>query len=138
MLEMIRGLKVGDVMHHPVICTLPGNPADEVADQMAEKRISGMPVVDASQNVIGIISERDRLMAIRQERILSTLAVSEIMRHNPITIDIHSSLPAAIKAITDQDIMRLPVLENGKLVGILTRHDILKKIIKQVPGFLEI
>ena len=138
MFKIIHKLKVSDIMHHPVICTEPDNPADEVADKLAHKRISGMPVVTDDHRVVGIISERDLLMAIRQDKNLSTTPVSAVMRHNPITIDKNASLIAAIKALTDHEIMRLPVVENGKLVGIITRHDILKRVVMQVPGFMEI
>jgi len=60
------------------------------------------------------------------------------MTSNVISADKESSVIAAIKSLTDNQIIRLPITEEGRLIGIITRHDILKPMVSKSPSFFSV
>jgi CBS domain-containing protein len=135
-------MKVEDVMTTDVITVRPSAPLKEVAETLVERRISGIPVVGDSGEVAGVVSEADILVKERgpgrkeahhwllgsvdeQERSkLHARTAGDAMTSPPVTIGPRSSLAEAARLMLGESVNRLPVIEDGKLVGIITRADI--------------
>ncbi len=138
-------MNVRDVMTTSVISVRPEAPLKEVARTLAEHGISGVPVVDDAQQVIGVVSEADFLLkeqepphhrftpfswlfdrkaADRMEEKLHATTAGQIMTRPAITIGADRPLREAAAVMTRNGINRLPVLEQGRIVGIVTRADL--------------
>jgi Predicted transcriptional regulator, contains C-terminal CBS domains len=102
----------------------------EAMNVMLEKRISGAPVVDEAGAILGIISEIDFLDAMLKAAYYGQLegAVGDFMTAGAETIDASMDLYEAAKLFIGARRRRLPVLQNGRLVGQLSRRDLLRAI----------
>lgn len=114
-------LTVGDVMTHNVTTVSPEMLVTEVAETLASNRISGMPVLDKMGHLVGLVSEFDIIAKSGQ-------TVADIMTRGVISVTPHTALEEATHILTGQRIRRLPVLEGGRLIGIISRSDIVRRI----------
>lgn len=144
-------MKVKNFMTRQVVTVTPDSSILDAARLMLDHKISGLPVVDDGGHVVGIISEHDLLRGgksgVRTEqshwlRLMiegANLAdesarfqerkVREAMTPDPITITETAPLEEAGRLIEENDIKRLPVVRDNKLVGIIARADIVRAII---------
>ncbi|RME35098.1 MAG: CBS domain-containing protein [Gammaproteobacteria bacterium] len=110
---------------------------------MAEKRIGALAVVE-NEDLVGIISERDyATKVILRERRSRETPVREIMSTELITVDEGADLETCMKLMTENRIRHLPVLENGRLKGMLSIGDVLvgsledrENLIEQLQGYI--
>ncbi len=102
----------------------------EVIDIIIDKRISGAPVLDHNRKLVGIISEKDCLRIIVDQAYhnlpLDPKKVSDYMTVNVKTLSSDSDVVAAANEFLNTPIRRLPIVENGVLLGQVSRRDILK------------
>ncbi|MEE9590898.1 MAG: CBS domain-containing protein, partial [Thermodesulfobacteriota bacterium] len=91
---------------------------------------SGMPVTDENGRVVGIVTEFDLLEQLRQEKELARLTAEDIMVKDAMTVDVNTPIDDAFNIMLDRNIIRLPVTEEDKLVGIIARCDILRVYIE--------
>jgi CBS domain-containing protein len=143
---------VSDVMTRDPITAYPDTPLTDVIRILAERRISGLPVIDRDGKLVGVISETDLMWResgvtpppyimlldsviylenpARYERELHKAlgqTVGEVMTRNPITITPDKLLQEAARLMHENGVHRLPVLdESNRVVGILTRGDIVR------------
>ncbi|KAA0945605.1 MULTISPECIES: CBS domain-containing protein [unclassified Pseudomonas] len=104
---------------------------------MAAKNVGALPVVDEGK-VIGVISERDYARKlILKGRSSATTAVSEIMSSPVITVDIHQSVEKCMNIMTDSHLRHLPVVEDGKLLGLLSIGDLVKEAIAEQADLIK-
>jgi len=94
---------------------------------MKKKSVRHLPVVDAGK-FVGLITSTDAKQAILTG-MLETLRVGDIMMKNPVTVTRETTLEEASRIIYEQKVSSLPVVEKGKILGILTIIDILKAFI---------
>jgi CBS domain-containing protein len=108
----------------------PDQLINEVIDIMIEKRFSGAPVLDEHRKLIGIISEKDCLRIIVDQAYHNlphqSPKVSDYMTTHVITLSPESTVVAAATEFLGTPIRRLPVVENGILIGQISRIDILR------------
>lgn len=142
---------VRDVMTKKVITVLKYENIGHVANILSSKNISGLPVVDKDNKVIGIVTQADVLsmFGVRKENALKDLLrhllgeqlperrmgdiVGDIMTSPADTISPLSTVSQAAQKMDERRIRRLPVIdENNELLGIITRADILKAVIKKL------
>jgi CBS domain-containing protein len=146
-------LTVGEIMQTDVITVGPDTTVRELAGILAEKKISGVPVVDDEYEVVGMVSEADIIVQDAElhfpyyvplldsviylqsfnkfeDRLRKMFGskVKEIMSTEVMTIAPDASVRDAATLMADREINRLPVVAEGKLVGIVTRHDIVRAI----------
>ena len=119
------GITVGKIMTKNVIAARMDEYASQVLLQILSGQYSGMPVIDTEKKVVGVISEFDLLNAIRKGVSLEEVKVKELMSKEPITADINANPESVIDVMLAKGIVRLPVVEAGKLVGVVSRSDIL-------------
>lgn len=114
-------LTVGDVMSTQIISVSPEAPVGDATGLLATYGISGLPVVDDIGNVVGLVSEFDIIGK-------SGSTVRQIMTRNVISVSPQTPLDEAARILTDLRIRRLPVMEDGRLAGIISRSDIVRRI----------
>jgi CBS domain-containing protein len=113
-----------DIMTRKVATIRPEASAQEAAQLLDEKRISGAPVVDADSKIIGIITEADIISKVNRDG----LCVADIMSHNVIAIGEETPVSEIATLLTERKIKRVPVVCDGKLVGIVSRADIVHAV----------
>jgi CBS domain-containing membrane protein len=138
----MKELKVRDVMTADPT-TLKRNDKLTLADDiMRLGRVRHLPVVDDDdQTVVGIVTQRDLFRDAlaqalgygrhAQRKILDTLSVKDVMATEVVTASPEASLVEAAKILTERKIGCLPVVENGKLIGILTEGDFVALVARQ-------
>jgi diguanylate cyclase (GGDEF)-like protein len=122
---------VKDIMVTPVVTVKKDTPLPEVIQKLMKGSFSGMPIINTKKKIIGIITELDILKAVEQGEDLSMLKASGIMTPLPITIDVDTPIYEVIKILISKNVLRLPVTQNGRLVGIIARRDILRGILQE-------
>ncbi|GEB55296.1 CBS domain-containing protein [Streptomyces gardneri] len=115
----MKHMKVGGLMTDEVVSAIPAASFREVAKMLAEHDISGVPVVDEDDHVVGVVSESDLLA--RHE-----LTARELMNTPAVTIHAEETVADAARLMVRRGVERLPVVdEEERLVGIVTRRDLL-------------
>ena len=109
---------VKDVMTNDVITFGVATPIDDVAEILSKRHITGAPVLDADGYVVGIISEVDVFSK-------QGATARDIMSPNVITVGEETSLEEVAAIMAGERIRRLPVLSGGRLVGLISRSDVL-------------
>jgi CBS domain-containing protein len=145
-------MDVRDIMTRNPICIEPNAPLGTAIETMVQRKIRHLPVVDDEGAVVGIITDRDlRSVALgpaveqylsdaarrRLRGIATTLEnvrVKEAMTCNPITTRPDMPLTQAAALMLEARVGSLPVIENGKLVGIITDRDAVKALVRHVPA----
>ena len=116
-------MQIRSLMSYPVISASPDTTMKEVALILREKGCTGIPVVEGEQ-VVGVISRRDFKKVKKNSQL--QLRVKAFMSTKVIHVDPQGSVSQAARLMVKHDIGRLPVLEHGKLIGIITRSDTMK------------
>ncbi|HXV42573.1 MAG TPA: CBS domain-containing protein [Anaerolineae bacterium] len=143
--------RVGDIMTTTVIKAQPETPVSEIARLMSQHGISGLPVVDRDNQVVGVVTELDMMARNthfklpsfififdamipletghhyreRLEHVLGTTA-QEIMSEPPVTITPDATIEELAELMVDRRINPIPVVENDRLVGVISRSDIIR------------
>lgn len=104
-------------MTSPVITVSADASTQQVAEILIEHRISGLPVVDAAGTLLGLISEHDLLSK-------TGAVVSDLMTTAVISVTVDCAADDIRHLLVDRRIRRVPVVQEGRLVGIVSRHDL--------------
>jgi CBS domain-containing protein len=145
---MEDAMRAADIMTRDVITVAPEDSVQDVARLLVKQRISATPVLDSGGSVVGIVSERDlmrraeidtdekrswlrRAWAGRERLALDYVRthagkVADIMTSNVITANPDTSLRDIASLLEQNGIKRVPIVEAGKLVGIVSRADLLR------------
>lgn len=143
---------VREVMTTPVVTVRRTTPLKDVAQLLVENRVSGLPVVDVDGTVLGVVSEADFLVkesgegAVRHRPLARILGDSRTSRSQldkvhatrtadamtapAITIEPGRPIGEAARLMTLRNVNRLPVVEDGRLVGIVTRADLVRAYVR--------
>ena len=139
---------VADLMTKDVVAVRATTPFKEIVWQMRSRDVSAVPVLDAEDRVIGVVSEADLLL--KEERLDLSLppfferrrrrkerakaaarSAAELMTTPPITIGAAATVSDAARAMHEAGVKRLPVVDGGgRMVGILSRADLLKVFLR--------
>ncbi|PTM10206.1 MAG: inosine-5-monophosphate dehydrogenase [Bacteroidetes bacterium] len=121
---------VKDYMTTDLITFKPDQSLDEVIDSLIKHRISGGPVVNENNELIGVISESDCIKQISESRYynmpVDNITVEKHMATNVETIDRNMNVFDAANKFVESKRRRFPIIENGKLIGQISQKDILK------------
>jgi CBS domain-containing protein len=117
---------------HDVARVAPTATIAEVARRLREKRIGAILVLDNADQVLGIVSERDIVSSLAEygARTLEMTA-AQLMTRVLHTAAPHSTVPEAMAQMTARRVRHLPVMEDGRLVGIVSIGDVVKARIDQ-------
>lgn len=123
-------LKVSDYMTKNVIAFRPEQSVEEVIQSLISNRISGGPVVNENNELVGVISEGDCIKQLSDSRYynmpVENNAVEHHMAKNVETIDGNMNIFDAAQKFLEAKRRRFPIVENGKLIGQISQKDILR------------
>ena len=139
-------VRVGEVMTRDVVSVTPDTPLKDVAAALVERGVSGLPVCDADGAVVGVLSEADLLVKQggapeRSGGLFAWLVdtasapdlaklrahtAGEAMTAPAITVESGAPVSEAARTMVSLGVNRLPVVEDGRLVGIVTRADLVR------------
>jgi len=165
-MTLIERILVSDVMNQEVIVCRASDTIETVVMAMIKYGISGMPVIDARERVIGVISEKDiaRVLAKRSglskssqirtslewllfagthggfasEKMASLISlmknetVKDHMSAPPVMVSTRASLRDALRLMVEKRVNRLPVVDKNRLVGIITRGDVMSFLAREL------
>jgi CBS domain-containing protein len=128
-------MKVADLQKRqtsvrPITCA-PNSTLESAAQLMAERNIGALPVTDREDRVVGMISERDISHAVaRRGAAAAALKVDEFMSRNVATCEGADSVRSAMTTMSRRRVRHLPVVEEGKLVGVISQRDVLGALLE--------
>ena len=130
-------MKARDIMNPKVMAATRRAVGRDLALQILGGRYSGLPVVDERDGqVIGVVTEFDLLKAAQNGKSLQSVTAEDIMSPVPLTVEEDTSVEEIIKLMVDNNVIRVPVVKNGKLIGVISRVDILSYLIE--PEFVRL
>ena len=104
---------------------------------MTEKGVGALLVTD-NEALVGIVSERDYLKKVAlMGRASQTTAVSEIMTPNPFTVSTREDMEACMELMTEKRIRHLPVVDNGKLIAMISIRDLLESTMEEQKHLIQ-
>lgn len=123
-------LKAKDIMTEDVISVKKETPIYKALELLEKHNISGVPVVEDDMTLVGILSERDALRLFHTSEDAENKTVDDYMTQPVIFFDKEESLVDICRCLTDNFFRRIPVTSKGKLIGIVSRKDIIKEILR--------
>jgi CBS domain-containing protein len=152
-------LKAKDIMTKNVISVTPGTGITEVARLLLEEHINGVPVVDEKENLVGIICRSDLIAQQkklplpsffnlldtfipivspgridREVEKISAARAEQAMTPDPVTVDPQTGLEEIAAIMVNRSLHTIPVVEEGKLVGIIGKEDVLRTLMPDTGG----
>jgi len=143
-------LKAKDLMTRDVITVTPETEVTEIARLLLEKRFNGVPVVNQNGDLVGMICQSDLIAeqkklplpsvftildafipiylpgkAEKEVQKIAAMKASQAMTSDPVTVDPEAGIDEIASIMVNKSIYTIPVLEGGKLVGIIGKEDIL-------------
>lgn len=155
--RLSQAIRVGDLLERGVVTVRPDTPLPEVASLMIRHRISGLPVVDDDNRVVGIVSEHDFVTHAREEDGRTVIEIlpaegnggsgqggrgrayahvaEDIMTRDVVTLVEDTPLPEIAAAFHRRKVNRLPVIDSeGHLQGIVSRWDLVQSVLAAFAG----
>ncbi len=148
-------LKVADVMTKEVITVTPETSLRELAEILSERRINGAPVIDDEGDVVGVVCESDLMQQNKPLHIptvfvlldsfipignpwkmeqeikrITASKVADIYVHPAVCVSPDTDLSEAARLMAERKLYTIPVLERGKLVGILGKSDVIRSLLR--------
>ena len=123
-------VKAKDIMTEPVITVRKDTPMYEVAQLLSAHDISGVPVVDDDMNLEGVITEKDVLDIYHVMQYKEARTVSSSMSRDVTVFDSEDDLDDICQCLKDNPFRRVPVTSEGKVVGIISRRDLILYMLK--------
>lgn len=108
-----------DIMTSDVITVTADSSVENAARTMFEKRVSGLPVVDEEGRLAGVVTEFDVIARTGE-------SVEEIMTRSVVSIGEDTDTESIARMLTEQQIRRLPVVRDGRVIGIISRSDLIR------------
>lgn len=147
--------KVSELMSTDVLTVGPETKISEVAKLLLEKKINGLPVVDKNNKLIGIICQSDIVYQQKKAPIpsvftlldgfipltstshiekelrkISAISVEQAMSPNPVSVHPDTDLEDLAEIMIKKKYHTIPVVDQGKLIGVIGKEDVLKTLIK--------
>lgn len=119
-------MKVVELMNKDVVTCHPTEKLNIILNKLELFNIAGMPVVDKGR-LVGIVCQSDILRGLKNGT-MAELAVSDVMTTDVVTVPPTESAVLVAKIMVEKHINRVPIIDNDKVVGIVTRGDIIKAV----------
>ena len=119
-----------EVATNIVICARPEMAIYDAIRIMANRSITGLPVVDSDLKLIGILSEKDVVKLLYETRDRADQTVEDYMGTDFVSLDTNSTLIDLCDFLVDSNFRSVPITEDGKLCAIASRSDLVKGILR--------
>jgi CBS domain-containing protein len=148
-------MKISEIMSTDVITVQPETKISQAAGLLLDKHLNGLPVVDKENNLVGILCQSD--LIVQQKKLplptvftlldglipltsmnhlekdvqkMAATTVEQAMTHNPTSVDPDTELEDVADLMVRKNFHTIPVVEDGKLVGIVGKEDMLKTLLR--------
>lgn len=128
--------KVRDMMTTRVAAVTRQYRARDLAVLLQSDTFSGMPVIESGSLLVGMVTEFDLLQALSNGKDLSVITAGDIMNAPPISVKETDTAEEVIQIMLTHRIIRVPVVRDGRLIGLIARSDILDHMIE--PNLLNV
>ncbi|MEW6169120.1 MAG: CBS domain-containing protein [Pseudomonadota bacterium] len=127
---MLHSISVKDYMVESLLTFTPEMDVMTAIHLLCDRGCSGAPVLDNLGNIVGILSEHDCLKVAVHASYHGVMGgrVADFMSRNPVTVDAELSVLEVAKMFLDKPYRRYPVVEDNRLVGVISRTDVLRAI----------
>jgi len=134
---------VGEVMSSPAVTVHEAATVKAAIELLEKHSIAAMPVLDDNDDIVGVVSEADviREMVVADQRAHEVpvrltpppfrARVAEVMSHHPVTVSSDTELAKAADLITSTAVKSLPVVDRGRVVGVISRRDIIRLLSRE-------
>jgi len=135
-------MRVNELMSRDVATVGVADSCQEAVARMVRRKIRHLPVVERDGRLVGVVTDRDlrhrlfepRVMkeigTVSVDQILKTVPVRDIMSAPVVTVGPQDELETAARVMLEDKVGSLPVVENGRVVGIITETDLLRQIVR--------
>ncbi len=125
------------IMQKDLVTILPSSTVFDAAVKMKEYHVGSILIVEEGWKLKGILTDRDIAMAVAAGlKDPKTTLVRDVMTVDPITINSNEDVDSALRVMNRANIHRLPVIENGKLVGLLSSGDLAVEMKEEFNQFI--
>jgi CBS domain-containing protein len=122
--QMTRSVMTGNVE-----VAKPNESVLDAAKKLTQDNIGAMPICDTDGSLKGMITDRDIVTkVVAQGKDPAKTTVGELAEGKPVTIDANAPVDEAMKKMAENQVRRLPVIDNGKLVGMVSQADLAKAL----------
>jgi CBS domain-containing protein len=125
-----------DIMNTPIVAASATASAREIALYMLLGGFSGVPIAQSDGSLVGIVTELDLIRALRAGKTLDHTSAGEIMTRDVVTVDATASAEEIMEILDSERILRVPVMKNGKMIGVVSRPDLLRAFVE--PQFMRV
>ena len=130
--------KAKDVMTEEVVSVRLDTPVEEALELLLEHEISGVPVVGEDMTLLGIVTEKDLLGLLFGPQGIKGETVEKFMTQPAVHFDENESLEEICQCLVDVTFRRVPVTKDGKVVGIVSRPDVIRTILQLSAGKVDV
>jgi CBS domain-containing protein len=122
-------MKVGAIYHPRVMTVQPGDRLDVAAERMRDSQVRSLVVLEGNQ-LCGIVTEHDITRAVADGADTGATAVWEYMTQDPATVSLDTNVRDAVRAMLEFDFRHLPVVQAGAVIGMVSLHDLVDKVLR--------
>ncbi len=118
------------IMSKQVLTVTMSTPIYDAMNLLVENKVSGLPVVDDDNNLVGLITEKDILRFLLNKDVTTDQYVSDYVNRNVSTFGPKDSIIVICEFFINNPFRRVPIVDNGKIVGIVARRDIISVMLR--------
>jgi CBS domain-containing protein len=121
--------KARDLMQTRMVAVTRQYSARDLSILIHSGTFSGVPVIEPGNHLVGIVTEFDVLKALAEGKDLHQLKAEDVMSLHPVTVEETATAGDIVKQMLEHQIIRIPVVRDGKLLGMISRTDLLNHLI---------
>lgn len=122
-------IKARDLMQTRMVAVTRQYSARDLSILIHSGTFSGVPVIEPGNHLVGMVTEFDVLKALVDGKDLHGLKAEDVMTPNPVTVEETATAEEIVKHMIKHQIIRIPVVRDGKLLGMISRTDLLNHLI---------
>jgi CBS domain-containing protein len=122
-------MKARDLMQTRMVAVTRQYSARDLSILIHSGTFSGVPVIEPGNHLVGMVTEFDVLKALVGGKDLHTLKAEDVMTPNPVTVEETATAEEIVNHMVKHQIIRIPVVRDGKLLGMISRTDLLNHLI---------
>jgi CBS domain-containing protein len=122
-------LRAKDIMTKEVVIVWPETSVKETLELILANEVSGIPVVERDMTLVGIVTEKDLLRLCFEPKSIRNKTVKEFMTQPVVFFDENENFEEICRCLNSMHFRRVPVTKNDKLVGIVSRPDVIRYIL---------
>lgn len=126
-------------MHKQLISCLPSDSVHDAAVKMKDYNVGAILVLDEGKGLKGILTDRDIALGVVGDSLdLKTARVSDVMTSNPVSISSDSDIETALSTMSRENVRRLPVTQDGQIVGLISTADLASELKEEFDQFISL